>query len=204
MNLRLPADEETPAASIVCMINLDRRINPKATVRKLLKLVSLEMAVVKRCRLGLAFHHVLGIARRLRCLPSLLPTDRCLSTCVLSNLGEPLSGEQAPFGGGMRRSLHTLGLTLESLALLPPSALSATVTRPQLRCITIRRSVLKRPTHSCKPSCGRSIAPRATRESGKLSGLRSTICVLVRQCRSRLRRSSPPVARHRSHPERRC
>ncbi len=120
MNLRLPADDETPAANIVCMINLDRRMNGKSTVPNLVKLLSLEMAVVKRCRLGLAFHHILGIASRFRCIPRMLPTDRCLSTCVLSNLGEPLAGEQALLSRLTRGSLPGAGLTLESLALLPP------------------------------------------------------------------------------------
>ena len=120
MNLRLPVDEETPAANIVCMINLDRRMKEKATVPRLLKLVSLEMAVVKRCRLGLAFHHILGIAWRLRCLPRMLPTDRCLSTCVLSNLGEPLADEHSLLSRTALWQRARAGLTLESLALLPP------------------------------------------------------------------------------------
>ncbi|HVU89813.1 MAG TPA: hypothetical protein VHD36_20960 [Pirellulales bacterium] len=114
MNLRLPADDATPAANIVCMINLDRRMNAKATVPKLLRLVSLEMGIVKRCRLGLAFHHILGLAQRLRRIPRLLPTDRCLATCVLSNLGEPLV--DATIEVDARRG----PLRLQSLALLPP------------------------------------------------------------------------------------
>ncbi|HEY4312710.1 MAG TPA: hypothetical protein VGN12_24890 [Pirellulales bacterium] len=115
MNLRLPGDEDLPAANVVCMINLDRRMNEKATFKKLLKMVSLEMGIVKRCRLGLTFHHILGIAQRLSRIPRLLPTDRCLSTCVLSNLGEPMAGEQRPSAGSGKA-----GLQLVSLALLPP------------------------------------------------------------------------------------
>lgn len=114
MNLREPADDFTPAANIVCMINLDRRMNAKATVGKLLRLVSLEMGIVKRYRLGLAFHHILGLAQRLRRIPRMLPTDRCMATCVLSNLGEPL-GELSALGTGKRGPLM-----LTSLALLPP------------------------------------------------------------------------------------
>jgi hypothetical protein len=87
-NLRSAADRQTPAANIVSMVNLDRRPIRYASPRRLLKSISLEMAIIKRCRLGITMHHVVGLARRLGKLAWLLPDDGCLSTCVLSNLGD--------------------------------------------------------------------------------------------------------------------
>lgn len=117
MNLRTEADEETPAANLVCMINLDRRMKRRTAPQKLLKFLSIEMGIVKRFRLGLTFHHILGLARRLGSLDRLLPTDRCLSTCVLSNLGEPLPAANAPLQWGAG-SPH--GVELETIEPLPP------------------------------------------------------------------------------------
>ena len=111
--LREPADDAMPAANIVCMINLDRRMNTKATVERLLRLVSLEMGIVKRGRLGLTFHHILLAGACLRRIPRLLPTNRCMATCVLSNLGEPLAETSFTVGADAKHG----PLTLESLAL---------------------------------------------------------------------------------------
>ena len=49
-NLRSTADQQTPAANIVSMVNLDRRPIRYASPRRLLKSLSLEMAIIKRCR----------------------------------------------------------------------------------------------------------------------------------------------------------
>jgi hypothetical protein len=87
MNLRLAGDRQTPAANLVSMVNLDRRPARYASRRRLLKSLSLEMSIIKRCRLGITMHHVVRLARRFKKLAWLLPADRCVCTCVLSNLG---------------------------------------------------------------------------------------------------------------------
>ena len=117
MNLRLPADEQTPAANIVCMINLDRRMTHKTKPERLLKLLSWEIWAAKSMRLGVMFHYILSLARRWGRIDRLLPTDRCLSTCLLSNLGQPFGDSceariwQTPQGP----------LTLKCVELLPPT-----------------------------------------------------------------------------------
>jgi len=116
-NLRGDADRATPAANIVSMVNLDRRPVRYASGRRLLKSLSLEMAIIKRCRLGITMHHVVGLARRFGKLASLLPDDGCLSTCVLSNLGN-ISAAVEPTKSG--EPAVDSRLELVSLNFLPP------------------------------------------------------------------------------------
>ncbi len=87
-NLRVAGDEQTPATNIVAMINLDRRPGNWKHQRRLLRVLHWEMAAVKRMRLGLTFVQIVGAFRKwFGSLRPLLPLDRCLATCVLSNLG---------------------------------------------------------------------------------------------------------------------
>lgn len=87
-NLRVAGDEQTPATNIVAMINLDRRPGNWKNERRLLRVLHWEMAAVKRMRLGLTFIQIVGAFRKwFGSLRPLLPLDRCLATCVLSNLG---------------------------------------------------------------------------------------------------------------------
>ena len=116
MNLRTAADRAMPAANLVSMVNLDRRPSRYASRQKLLKSLSLEMAVIKRCRLGITLHHAVRIARFLGRLPRLVPKDRCLSTCVLSNLGEPRLIEPA----NASAALGDHRLEIAALDFLPP------------------------------------------------------------------------------------
>jgi hypothetical protein len=116
-NLRTAGDEATPAANIVSMVNLDRRPVRYASGRRLLGSLSLEMAIIKRCRLGITMHHIVGLARRFGKISWLIPDNRCLSTCVLSNLGEPAALLQWAAGDD---SSAGAGLELVSLDFLPP------------------------------------------------------------------------------------
>jgi len=117
MNLRLTADEKPPAANIVCMINLDRRMTQQTQPEKLLKLLSWEMWAAKVMRLGVMFHYILGLARRWGRIDRLLPTDRCLSTCLVTNLGQPLGNSAQPRSWTTQQGT----LVLEGLEVLPPT-----------------------------------------------------------------------------------
>ena len=118
-NLRLPDDRATPAANIVSLVNLDRRPARYKSPRQLLKRLSLEMAIIKRCRLGITMHHLARLARRFRKFRWLVRDDRCLCTCVLSNLGDTAGQFQteAPAAGstGGDRSIEVVALDF-----LPP------------------------------------------------------------------------------------
>lgn len=117
MNLRGVADANMPAANIVSMVNVDRRPIRYASRRRLLKSISLEMAIIKRCRLGLTMHHFLRAMRWIGKMSWLLPADRCLSTCVLSNLGEVTTPADSANG---EHSSPASRLELISLDFLPP------------------------------------------------------------------------------------
>jgi hypothetical protein len=117
MNLRSPADKQTSAANIVSLVNLDRRPARYASRRRLLKSLSLEMAIIKRCRLGITMHHLARMARRFGKFGWLVRDDRCLSTCVLSNLGEPTALAEFATGDG---SSNANCLELVSVDFLPP------------------------------------------------------------------------------------
>ena len=118
-NLRSVADAATPAANIVSLVNLDRRPGRYKSPRKLLKSLSLEMAIIKRCRLGITMHHLARIARRFGKLSWLVRDDRCLSTGVLSNLGDITSLVQ-PGPTNADTTLGRSALEVLSLEFLPP------------------------------------------------------------------------------------
>jgi hypothetical protein len=116
-NLRTAADRQTPAANIVSLVNLDRRPARYADHRRLLKSLSWEMAIIKRCRLGITMHHLAWLARRFGKFRWLVRDDRCLCTCVLSNLGDASGAGEFASGGS---SSAESGLELVSLDFLPP------------------------------------------------------------------------------------
>jgi hypothetical protein len=115
INLRSHDDREMPAANVVSMVNLDRRPARYRDGRQLLKSLSREMAVVKRCRLGITLHHLVSLFRYLGKLAWLVSEGRCLSTCVLSNLGEP-----AVLTANVPEEASNQPLVLTALNFLPP------------------------------------------------------------------------------------
>ena len=116
-NLRTAADRQTPAANIVSLVNLDRRPARYADHRRLLKSLSLEMAIIKRCRLGITMHRLAWLARRFGKFRWLARDGRCLCTCVLSNLGDASVGGESASGGNSSAESR---LELVSLDFLPP------------------------------------------------------------------------------------
>lgn len=88
-SLRSAEDVATPAANIVSMVYLDRRLHRYATPRQLLRSVRWEMTICKKWRLGLTMIQFMRLFSHLPGgLGSMLPGDRCLSTSVLSNVGD--------------------------------------------------------------------------------------------------------------------
>jgi NRPS condensation-like uncharacterized protein len=118
MNLRGPADADTPAANIVSMVFLDRRPSELADLERLLGGIHREMDQIKRCRLGLMFVLSLAAARALPgCLSGMTRADRCRATAVLTNLGTPL--RQSPLS--TKEGLAAVGdMVLEAIDLLGP------------------------------------------------------------------------------------
>lgn len=117
VNLRTRLHADMPAADCVCMINVDRRVPGWTDLRKMLRVVRWEMGIVKRWRLGVVMLRVIelvhGITGSLR---SLVPPDRCLASCVLSNLGTPL--RDSPLADAERR-IRAANVEVEEIELLP-------------------------------------------------------------------------------------
>lgn len=117
-NLRTPADAVMPAANLVSMVYNDRRPRKSSSPRRLINILRLEMKLCKRWRLGLTMIHALRLARKFRGgLEKLLPTDRCLATSVLSNLGDLENETVLPRREGR---IAAGNMTLERVELLPP------------------------------------------------------------------------------------
>ena len=117
-NLRTPADAAMPAANVVGMVFNDRKPYKLSSPRRLMNLLRMEMGFCKRWRLGLSMIHLLHLARKFPGgLGWMLPVDRCVATCVLSNMGN-LAGETAlPRRDGR---IAAANVTLERVELLPP------------------------------------------------------------------------------------
>lgn len=105
INLRSSTDRRQPATNIVAMVFLDRRPRQIRDPEKLLQSVHDEMDLIKRKQLGLTSVLTLEAAR---CLPgglsNCVPSDRCNSTAVVTNLGRvslmrlPRTGREASIG----------------------------------------------------------------------------------------------------------
>lgn len=118
MNLRVPGDEATPAANLVSMTYLDRRLAKFSDSAKLLKSIHREMRLLKWLRAGITLIRALRIAEYLPGgLRVVLPYDRCLATAVLSNIGVAERTIQFPQTDGFYR---TGGAVLESIGAAPP------------------------------------------------------------------------------------
>ena len=117
-NLRGPGDAAMPAADVVSMVFLDRRLHRFSSPRRLAGSVQWEMKYCTRWRLGLTLIHFIRLMRKFPgALERMLPDDRCLATAVLSNLGDPTAGIGLP-----RRDGHVVSgnMTLQRIEALPP------------------------------------------------------------------------------------
>lgn len=118
INLRTRLHADMPAANCVAMINVDRRVSRWKDPRRMLRVISWEMLLVKRLRLAVTMLRITQIVRRITgSLDSLLPTDRCLSSCVLTNLGRPL--HDSPLADAQGR-IRAGDVELAEIEFLPP------------------------------------------------------------------------------------
>ncbi|MCE9546082.1 MAG: hypothetical protein K8T25_11250, partial [Planctomycetia bacterium] len=89
INLRTRHDGDLSATNVVAMVNVDRRPRRWKNLRRMLRILHWELAIVKRGRFGLTFIRSLQVSHYVfNKLSWLLPQDKCLTTCVLTNLGE--------------------------------------------------------------------------------------------------------------------
>ena len=118
VNLRTRLHAEMPAANCVCMINVDRRVYRWKDLGKMLRRVSWEMGLIKRWRLGITMLRIIQLVRMITgSLKVLLPVDRCLASCVLSNLGMPLRDSPLADADGC---IRVGNVELVEVELLPP------------------------------------------------------------------------------------
>ena len=118
VSLRVAADEQTPAANIVAMVNLDRNLTLYKNPRLLLTTIKLETRFLQYFRFGLAF---------IRCITFfgwipggiefMSSGSRCYATSVLSNLGRVLVETPNPWRDGR---LVAGDLVLEAIESAPP------------------------------------------------------------------------------------
>lgn len=88
VNLRLPGDDELPAANVVAMVPVDRRPHRYRNKRRMLKGLALESKFLQTFRLGLAFIRACQIIGTIpRGMSVLARADRCYGSSVLSNMG---------------------------------------------------------------------------------------------------------------------
>ncbi len=124
INLRGAADETVPAANIVGMTPIERNRGNLAHPNWLLRTVHLEMLWLKRARMAMSFHRVIGCCEKFYgSLKPFVPDDKCLATSTFSNMGRVFSDSTLPRVAGM---LQSGGLLLEAVESAPP-------VRPQSR-----------------------------------------------------------------------
>jgi NRPS condensation-like uncharacterized protein len=118
INLRTRLHADMPAANCVCMINVDRRVYRCDDLGRMLRIVSWEMGLIKRWRLGVTMLRIIQLVQATTGrLKALLPVDRCLASCVLSNLGTPFRGSPLADADGRIRAGNVEAVEVE---LLPP------------------------------------------------------------------------------------
>ncbi len=118
INLRGAADETMPAANIVGMTPIERVRGVLQKPHWLLRTVHLEMLWLKRARMALSFHRVLGCCEKLSgSLEPFVCDHKCLATSTFSNMGRVFSDSTLPREEGM---LLAGGLRLEAIESAPP------------------------------------------------------------------------------------
>lgn len=118
VDLRGPGDEQMPAANVVAMVFLDRRLPIVPDSRRLLKTIYWGMRFIKAGRFGTAFVRMCGLVELIPGGMRLLTgSKRCRATTVLSNGGRPLDA-----GKFLRRDgkILTGDLVLETVESAPP------------------------------------------------------------------------------------
>jgi len=117
-NLRVAGDEAMPAANVVSMTYLDRRLAKCANATKLLAGIHREMRLLKWVRAGITLIRGMRVAEWFPGgLRAILPYHRCLATAVLSNIGVAESTIRFPTTDGMYRVGDAV---LECIGAAPP------------------------------------------------------------------------------------
>lgn len=118
VNLRSTRHTHMPAANLVSMTFLCRKIAACTDKHALLRDVHQETRYIKRHKIGLTLWRVVSLcglfSGGVRCL---LGKRQCFATTILSNLGEPFRCSLLPRSGN---KIMVGGLELRSVDLLPP------------------------------------------------------------------------------------
>lgn len=118
VNLRGPGDDQLSIANVVSLVFLDRKPHEFAAPQTLLESIQYEMQLIKRLQLGFTLIGSLIVARRLPGgVQRVMPGDKCLSTCVFSNLGVIMTETPLPRRDG---KLLLGDVTLEGLDFVTP------------------------------------------------------------------------------------
>ena len=118
INLRNEEDQRLPAANVVSMVFLDRRLPDFADPGKLLAGIHDEMQLIKRCRLGFTFIWSLYACRAMPGgLARMTAGNHCTATAVITNLGTPLSQLPLPRQNGR---IVAGNVTLEGMDAVAP------------------------------------------------------------------------------------
>jgi hypothetical protein len=118
INLREAKDRRLPAANVVSMVFLDRRRAQIADPDRLLASIHHDLELSRRLRLGLTFMWSISFFRALPGgLDHMTMGERCVATCVISNLGTvlrrtPLERQQGRIVAG--------NVVLEDMDILAP------------------------------------------------------------------------------------
>lgn len=115
VNLR--RGEIKSASNMVAMVHLDRRPGRAKSMRRFRKLISMEMGAIKRFRIGVTGNRMLWLVHKLFGDWSIFDDEnRCMTTCVLSNIGDLSkragyqdSGGRIRFGGVVTTSIDFSG-----------------------------------------------------------------------------------------------
>jgi len=118
ISLRTEKQANMPAANLVSMVFLDRRVAHIFDETALLCGVAQEMQRIKDCNMGLALIRCINwISRMGGCFCIFLRSPMCMATVVLTNLGRPFMGSQLVDSEGY---LCTGNLRMTDLDTMPP------------------------------------------------------------------------------------
>lgn len=118
IDLRVAGDEALSCCDVVTMVYIDRYPAMCRNLDRMLSLIRLETAFLKRFRLGLSFIRGLGLYGMVPGgMEFLARANRCYATAVLSNLGVLFRGAPLPRDGG---KLLAGDLKLERVESAPP------------------------------------------------------------------------------------
>ncbi len=107
-----------PAANVVSLVFLDRRVGRFSSPDALARSVNRQMDYRKKWRMGLTLIHSVRLIRAaFGGIRKLIPLDWCLATAVMSNMGEPMRHTILPRRDGL---VVAGNMTLEQIEALPP------------------------------------------------------------------------------------